>query len=149
MRQVVEQERDLRHALESQARAHREDLARLQMEKVCFRWATSCLVTSQESTTSPKTADTWGREPGRQGSRERGPSRTVAGPRGGLLVHAGGPGPGARERGGSPPPAEEARPRGGRPGCSLRAGSRRALHPPSELSTGRRPLRGPVGTLHV
>lgn len=35
-RQVAQQEREARLALESQALAHREDLARLQREKVCF-----------------------------------------------------------------------------------------------------------------
>lgn len=35
-RQVAQQEREAQLALESQALAHREDLARLQREKVCF-----------------------------------------------------------------------------------------------------------------
>lgn len=35
-RQVAQQERDMQLALESQALAHREDLARLQREKVSF-----------------------------------------------------------------------------------------------------------------
>lgn len=39
-RQVAQQEREGQLALESQALAHHEDLARLQREKVCFCWAT-------------------------------------------------------------------------------------------------------------
>lgn len=42
--QVAQQERDTQLALASQALAHREDLARLQREKVCFPGDTCCLV---------------------------------------------------------------------------------------------------------
>lgn len=38
--QVAQREREAQLALESQALAHREDLARLRREKVCFRCAT-------------------------------------------------------------------------------------------------------------
>lgn len=56
-RLVAQQEREVQLALESQALAHHEDLARLQRDKVRFHWAPGCLGTSQEPTVSRETAD--------------------------------------------------------------------------------------------
>lgn len=57
-RQVAQQERDMQLALESQALAHREDLARLQREKVCFPGATQLPCCFPGVYVSQRTADT-------------------------------------------------------------------------------------------
>lgn len=74
-RQVAEQERDAQAALERQALAHREALARLQREKVRPRWAASCL-------SPPRRLPGPTAQPARGGGRC--PRRPAAGPPGGL-----------------------------------------------------------------
>lgn len=110
-RLVAQQEREAQLALESQALAHHEDLARLQRDKVCFRWAPGCLGTSQEPTVSRETADLVVGGLG-ETRRERRPRRARAGARGGLpRGRVSSPGPGAWVPPGSTQtPAAEARP---------------------------------------
>ena len=85
-RQVAQQEREGQLALESQALAHHEDLARLQKEKVCFCWAAQLPAHFPGSTMSQNAADNWGREPRRPARRQMCPSHAVAGTRGLLPV---------------------------------------------------------------
>lgn len=131
-RQVAQQERDLQLALESQALAHHEDLARLQREKVCFRWAAAAWSLPRRLP-CPKSQQTHGGGSLGDQPGERCPSHTGPHPEDSNSSRGRSRAWSIVQRGVFSP-TEGARPRVGWPGCSLRAGSRRELPPPAKLS---------------
>lgn len=98
-RQVAQQERDLQLALESQALAHHEDLARLQREKVCFRWA-AAVWSLPRRLPCPRSQQTHGGGKLRRPARREVPQPYRGRTQRSRIVHVGGPGPGALCRGG-------------------------------------------------
>lgn len=151
-RRAVQQERDMQLALESQALAHREDLARLQREKVCFPGATQAVGSLPGSPNVLKNCKRLGKGPRTPARRRRYSSRPEAEPEAASRSSRGQPRalwPGARVQGLGEDPSEKKPDLGvGGPGCSRRAHSWRACYPP-EPSHWAEALAGRHVSFHV